>query len=254
MKIEGERLFLFIDETGDPGHPDQESASRHYYLNIVVSGREGVAQLTRHLSAFRYFKNANKELKRYSRQSEQLKDIFQDLQDTGVAGLFSFGVNKEEYVGPYLKRINKGVSDYDAKKFRNYIVRMSLECLFINFPTLKLFSEIEIIFDRYLENEDEQNNLAKYLRNNYRLPNFFHVLQVDSEYCDPVQAADYLGRIVKEYHIDQKHPDQMIPFVKIYDINNPDEIKEKRPDTLEWAPVANLSIAKWYTFPFLCQV
>jgi hypothetical protein len=233
MRIEGERLFLFIDETGDPGHPDQLSASRYYYLNIIVSGREGVAQLTKHLSAFRYFNNATKELKRYSRQSEQLKDIFQDLQDTGVAGLFSFGVNKAEYVGPYLKRIKRGESDYDAKKFRNYVVRMSLECLFSHHTNLRNFSEIEIIFDRYLENEDEQENLAEYLRGNYRLPNFFHILQVDSEYCDPVQAADYLGRIVKEYHIDDKHPDIDIPFVKIYEINNPDEIKEKRPDTLE---------------------
>jgi hypothetical protein len=110
---------------------------------------------------------------------------------------------------------------------------MSLECLFSHHTNLRNFSEIEIIFDRYLENEDEQENLAEYLRGNYRLPNFFHILQVDSEYCDPVQAADYLGRIVKEYHIDDKHPDIDIPFVKIYEINNPDEIKEKRPDTLE---------------------
>jgi hypothetical protein len=233
MRIEGERLFLFIDETGDPGHPDNPSASKYYYLNIIVSGREGVAQLTKHLSAFRYFNNATKELKRYSKQSEQLKDIFQDLQDTGVAGLFSFGVDKAKYVGPYLKRINKGVADYNAKKFRNYVVRMSLECLFNKNQDLKSFSEIEIVFDRYLENEEEQISLTEYLRNNYRLPNFFHILQVDSEYCDPVQAADYLGRIVKEYHIDRKHPEKQIPFVKIFEINNPDQVKEKRPDTLE---------------------
>ncbi len=234
MRIKGERLFLFIDETGDPGHPDNPSASRYYYLNVIVSGREGVAQLTKHLSAFRYFNSATKELKRYSNQSEQLKDIFKDLQDTGVAELFSFGVDKAKYVGPYLKRIKKGVLlDYDAKKFRNYVVRMSLECLFRQDPKLENFSEIEIVFDRYLENEEEQVNLTKYLRNNYRLPNFFHVLQVDSEYCDPVQAADYLGRIVKEYHIDGKHPDKQIPFVKIFEINNPDQVKEKRPGTLE---------------------
>jgi len=48
-----------------------------------------------------------------------------------------------------------------------------------------------------------------------------------------VQAADYLGRIVKEYHIDDKHPEGLIRFVKIYEINNPDDVKEKRPDTLE---------------------
>lgn len=233
MKIEGERLFLFIDETGDPGHPDQESASRYYYLNVIVAGREGVAQLTKHLSAFRYFNNATKELKRYSRQADQLKDVFQDLQDTGVAGLFSFGIDKAKYVGPYLQRIKKGVPDYDPKMFRNYVVRMSLECLFGQQPNLRDFGEIEIVFDRYLENEDDQDNLAEYLRNNYRLPHFFHILQVDSEYSDPVHAADYLGRIVKEYHIDGKHPNGLIPFVKIYEINNPDNVKEKCPDTLE---------------------
>ena len=125
------------------------------------------------------------------------------------------------------------MSDYDAKKFRNYVVRMSLECLFTHHSSLKTFGEIEIIFDRYLENEDEQSNLTEYLRGNHRLPNFFHILQVDSEYCDPVQAADYLGRIVKEYHIDEKHRGELIPFVKIYELNNPDMVKEKRPDTLE---------------------
>ena len=187
--------------------------------------------MTKHLSAFRYFSNVNKELKefKHKHQVNQLKSIFEDLRKTDVALLCSFGVNKTEYVGPYLRRINKGVADYDPKKFRNYVVRMSLECLFKHHPDLRQFGEIEIVFDRYLENEDEQANLVDYLRNNYKLPPFYHILQVDSEYCDPVQAADYLGRIVKKYHIDEKAPASHIDFVNVYEINNPDDVKEKAP-------------------------
>ena len=30
------RVFLFVDETGDPGHPSETSSSRYYQLNIMI--------------------------------------------------------------------------------------------------------------------------------------------------------------------------------------------------------------------------
>jgi hypothetical protein len=232
MQIEGERLYLFIDETGDPGHPDKEGSSSYYQLNIIVTGREGLEKLTQHLSAFRYFRRADKELKRYERQAFQIRDVFKWLADSRLVSFYSFCIDKKKYIGPYLRRINRNKNDYDPKKFRNFIVRMSLEKLFKNKPYLTSVSEIELIFDRYLENEDDQINLAAYLRGNYKLPNFFHILQVDSEYSDPVQAADYLGRLVKDHYVDGKDSD-VSNFVKIFDLSDPDCVKEKHPATLE---------------------
>jgi hypothetical protein len=232
MQIEGERLFLFIDESGDPGHPDNPSSSEYYHLNIIVSDREGLYELSRHLAAFRYFHHANKELKRYGydKQIQQIKNILKDTKATDHVSLYAFCVNKGSYIGPYLKRIKREVSDYDPKKFRNFIVRMSLESLFHNDATLTTASEIELIFDRYLENEDDQANLTQYLRNNYRLPNFFHVLQVDSDYSEPVQAADYLGRLVKDFCVDKKGDlEDLLEFVYLFELDNPDSIKRKTP-------------------------
>lgn len=59
MKIDTEnlgRIFLFIDETGDPGRPDQRDASRFYQLNIVATDRRGIRDIVKHFSRFRYWR------------------------------------------------------------------------------------------------------------------------------------------------------------------------------------------------------
>lgn len=223
-----ERIFLFIDETGDPGHPDQRDSSRSYQLNVVVANRDGIKKIVKHFSRFRYFHDAGKELEKYTRSIDKLCDLFQVCSDEKNIGLYSFFLNKESYMGPYLKKIKKGKSDYNPNKFRNFIVRKSLEALFNEILPrgYDRVQEIELIFDRYLVNEEDEQNLKEYLRGNYNLPPFLHIVQIDSEYSDLVQVADLLGRIIKKSLFDGHQIDT--DFASLFCLENPDSVEKRK--------------------------
>ena len=226
-------IFLFIDETGDPGHPSQRDASRYYQLNITVSHRNSLKYINKHLAAFRYFKDSGKELKRHTRDAKVLGEVYRDVSAKDGVLFFSFILNKEDYIGPYLHKIGKETHKYNPKKFRNFVIRRSFEYVFeelVSVDTEK--HDIEVVFDRYLESEEDEKNLKDYLRGNYRLPHFEKIVQVDSEYSEAVQISDYMGRYVKEYCFDGKNVTTPIfDFIRIFKMENPDHITEKRPDT-----------------------
>ena len=228
------RIFLFVDETGDPGHPDQTSSSRYYQLNIAIIHRESLAQLYKHFSAFRYFKDTGKELKRYTKDSKVLAGVFSDLVHKHNVIFVSFILEKKNYTGPYLKKINKSAFAYDPNKFRNFVVRRSFEHIFSKLVSINPENNnVEIVFDRYLESETDEESLKKYLRGNYRLPAFEKIVQVDSEYSEAVQVSDFIGRFVKEHCFDgnENMTVDVFDFIRIFILENPDTISEKRPDT-----------------------
>lgn len=228
------RIFLFVDETGDPGHPDQTSSSRYYQLNIAIIHRESLSQLNKHFSAFRYFKDTGKELKRYTKDSKILAGVFSDLVHKHNALFISFILEKAKYTGPYLKKINKNAFAYDPNKFRNFVVRRSFEHIFSKLVSVDPENNnLEIVFDRYLESETDEESLKKYLRGNYKLPAFEKIVQVDSEYSEAVQVSDFIGRFVKEHCFDgnENMTVDVFDFIRIFILENPDTISEKRPDT-----------------------
>ena len=146
----------------------------------------------------------------------------------------SFILEKAKYTGPYLKKIGKSDFAYDPNKFRNFVVRRSFEYVFSKLVTIDPeMNNLEIVFDRYLESEKDEENLKQYLRNNYRLPAFEKIVQVDSEYSEAVQVSDFVGRFVKEYCFDgnENMTTDVFDFIRIFILENPDIISEKRPDT-----------------------
>lgn len=226
-----ERVFLFIDETGDPGHPNQRDSSNFYQLNVAVVGRSGIQEITKHFSRFRYFRDAHKELERYlPKEVEKIRELFAIAAQHPAILFYSFYLDKAAYVGPYLKRIGVGKHDYNPNKFRNFVVRKSLEkvCRDIVPFLLELTQEpeIELVFDRYLASEDDEQNLKQYLRGNYNLPNFLHIVQVDSEYSDLIQISDLLGKLVKKTVFDGV--DGSLDFAHIYCLENPDRLKKRK--------------------------
>ena len=228
------RIFLFMDETGDPGHPSETSSSRYYQLNIMIIHRESLASMHKHIAAFRYFKDSGKELKKHTRDAKILAGVFEDLVRKNNVLFVSFILEKEKYIGPYLKKIGKSAFAYDPNKFRNFVVKRSLEYIFAKL--IKVDDEnnnIELVFDRYLESETDEENLKKYLRGNYKLPAFENIVQVDSEYSEAVQVSDFIGRFVKEYCFDgnEDMTTDVFDFIRIFILENPDTINEKRPDT-----------------------
>ncbi len=225
---------MFVDETGDPGHPSETSSSRYYQLNIAIIHRESLAQLYKHFSAFRYFKDTGKELKRYTKDSKVLAGVFSDLVHKHNVIFVSFILEKEKYTGPYLKKINKTAFAYDPNKFRNFVVRRSFEHIFSKLVSIDPENNnVEIVFDRYLESETDEESLKKYLRGKYHLPAFEKIVQVDSEYSEAVQVSDFIGRFVKEHCFDgnENMTVDVFDFIRIFILENPDTISEKRPDT-----------------------
>jgi hypothetical protein len=228
------RVFLFVDETGDPGHPNQTSSSRYYQLNIVIIHRESLANMHKHLSAFRYFKDSGKELKKHTYDSKLLARVFEDLFKKSNVLFTSFILEKSKYTGPYLKKFGKSAFAYNPNKFRNFVVRRSLEHIFSKLVDIDSENNnIEIVFDRYLESESDEESLKKYLRGNYNLPAFEKIVQVDSEYSEAVQVSDFIGRFVKEHCFDgnENMTVDVFDFIRIFILENPDTISEKRPDT-----------------------
>lgn len=234
IPFEKGRVFLFIDETGDPGHPSERSASRYYQLNISIIHRNSLASMHKHLAAFRYFKDSGKELKKHTRDAKILAGVFDDLVKKSNVLFVSFILEKEKYTGPYLQKIGKTEFAYNPNKFRNFVVRRSLEYIFTKLVTINPeMNNLELVFDRYLESEEDEENFKKYLRGNYRLPAFEKIVQVDSEYSEAVQVSDFIGRFVKEYCFDHNEnmTTNVFDFIKIFILENPDTVNEKRPDT-----------------------
>lgn len=229
-------VFVFADETGDPGHPSQRDSSRYYQLNLTIAHRDSLKHLYKHLAAFRYFKESGKELKKHTRDAQVLGEVYRDVAAKNGVIFLSFILSKEEYTGPYLRKFGKEIYQYNPNKFRNFVIRMSLEYVFreiVSIDTEK--NHIEIVFDRYLQAEDDEDNLKQYLRGNYHLPHFEKITQVDSEYSEAVQVSDYIGRYVKEYCFDGNE-EMTLPifdFIRIFQLENPDRIIEKRPATPE---------------------
>lgn len=81
-------------------------------------------------------------------------------------------------------------------QFRNYGIRIALE-LFFKKHTPEKGQAIELVIDRYIDDEQQEGELRDYLRGNKRLPGFTHIVQVDSRYSDPVQLSDKFGNLVK---------------------------------------------------------
>jgi Protein of unknown function (DUF3800) len=218
------KVFIFIDESGDAGKHTDSASSKYYQLNIVLATREMLEDIALQFSRFRFFTDAKKELDNYLRWKwfDVILDIFTKLhKDSGVRNMI-FRIEKENYVWPYYQG-----SEHNAKKFRNFIIRIALEHLFSMtwirdgmWTQVAQIPEKEIIIDRFLENRDDEENLQKYLMGNYHLSYIQHITQIDSQYSEHLQYADVLGKLVKRY-IEHWRLFTDLNFVKMFDISNP---------------------------------
>ncbi|MDB5264521.1 MAG: hypothetical protein JWN64_92 [Parcubacteria group bacterium] len=229
-----ERIFLFIDESGDPGSLESPDSSTFYQLNIVAVTRSSLKVISQHLSRFRYFQDAGKELKRYitPKFKKKLCELFEICSENPGIELGIFHITKKNYTGPYLEVGNEKFS-HNPKRFSNFLIRRSLETFLKDIlprNNAGLFSkglEIEVVFDRFLLNERDEQNLKDYLRKKSYLPSLSHITQVDSDYSDFVQFADYLGKLAKDVLVDTTH-DCSLEYVSIYKLDNPDNVQKRK--------------------------
>ncbi len=226
------RIFIFIDETGDPSHYSNSSSSQYFQFNFTIIHRESLHKLNKHMASFRYFKDSGKELKRHIRDEKILAGLCTDLVHKDNVLFLSFILNKKSYIKSYLKSIKKDKDNFDTNKFRNFVLRQSFEYVFNNLINIETqINNIEVVFDRYLESEDDEDNLKKYLRNNNRLPKLDKIVQIDSEYSDILQISDFIGKLVKEYCIDLDPIIEVniFDFIQVFDLKNLYSVIKKCP-------------------------
>lgn len=211
------RTFIFIDESGDAGSHLDSTSSSYYQLNIVVAKREMLWKIALQFSRFRYFTDAEKEIDKYLRSEKTrriIMDIFHNISLHQWVNFFIFRIEKNQYIWPYYKPLQ-------SKKFRNFIIRISLEKIFRELFIWEYIPEsVEIVIDRFLDNDEDQRNLELYLKWNYNLSKLLHVTQIDSEYSEHMQCTDVLWKLVKKY-IENWGNMSHLDFVKFIDISNP---------------------------------
>ena len=163
-----DRLFVFIDESGDTGLP-APSSSKYFIINILTCNTDSINKIEKHFSRYRYFRHADKEFKKYKSNVDSqkiLNELCLHVSKVDGVSIFSFHINKEKYIGPYLNKIHKTVEDYDSTKFRNFLIKTALEKVFQYVPVLirsaNDFRSIELVIDRYLDSILDQENLRNY--------------------------------------------------------------------------------------------
>jgi len=214
------RDFIFIDESGEPG-----KETPYYIQGLLHITDKSLKKINVHLGALRYFGNIRAELKSTKLnklQKEKLLDILEcSIENNNFVKASSVFVNKENYKGKYLKK-GQGVSK-DATHFEHFIMRRLLE---FHFQKNKPQSnEIEIVIDRYHSSELKEQQMRNYLRKLSSfdlLPNFLHIIQVDSRYVELLQITDWIAGAVKEKiftHPNREYGD-LFKYIKVKEITN----------------------------------
>ena len=194
MNKKAKRDFIFIDESGEPG-----DVTDYYIMGLIHVTDASLKKLNIHLGAFRYFGTIKKELKstRLNEvQKNQLLNILKLSMNDGFLKASAIYINKNEFEGNYLE--DKPGYPKDATRFRHFALRRLLEFHFQKFPAES--REVELVIDRFHSTEEKEQQMRNYLRNEtfFLLPNFLHITQVDSQYVELMQIADWISGSVKE--------------------------------------------------------
>jgi hypothetical protein len=186
-----ERLFLFIDESGDCGDNDGTGSNSTYYAELALQITEsGLPRVRKHMAYWRYIQGIYGELS--SLPQDRSLEIYLrpicELHHMGIIRITCVFLDKLKYTGPYLK-----ISHHRGPHplwFRNFIHRQLLEFHFSRY--LANGRNVDLIFDRFEMTKDETDNLKEYLQRNVNLPRFERISDVDSQYVEPIQFVSQL--------------------------------------------------------------
>jgi hypothetical protein len=214
--------YIFIDESGDPGNILEEGASSTYYAELALQiNEEAWAYFIEHVINWKYVLGKFGEINTLPPRNDQLKRYINpliELHNRNFLHCSCVYLMKENYTGPYLKLTSR--NEQNPIKFRNFIHRKLLENHFQLFPIVDC--EIELVFDRYRMSNKEENNLKEYLINNWNLPDFEYICQVNSLYSEAMQVTSQLVNAMKDIIFGTADINRraLLNFVFLRDITN----------------------------------
>ncbi len=211
------RLYVFIDESGDPGNVLEPGASSPYYAELALQiNEEAWEYFIEHVISWKYVLGKFKEAKPLPSRNDQFQryiNPFMELYNSKNLFCSCVYLKKAKYTGPYLQS--------SPIRFRNFIHRMLLEYHFQLFPAHD--NDIELVFDRYRTSIEEENNLKDYLMNNFNLPSFEYICHANSIYSEALQVTSQLVNAVKDLILGtaDKNRRESLAFISLKDITQP---------------------------------
>ena len=221
-------IFVFVDDTGDPGKRKILShGSTPYFGMVAISIMDKDYIALRHLlSQVHWLRGTATSI---NTRGEKLIWAFnflrglKELEANAVISASALYIIKADYGGRYLTWSDYGIPKRDwPYHLRNYLLRHLLEHHFhSNIPS----DSIDLILDRILLNEEQRINTHKYLnsqispllREPFAIPHIQHLTLADSEYVGGLEIAHLLADVLKR-RIENNIPqlmDELSRFVRI---------------------------------------
>lgn len=219
----GDNVYIFVDESGDPGDNDGTGANSTYYTELALQvDTEQILYLVRHIINWRYVKGMLGEPKQLPYKNQELKRFltpFLDLHRDGYLKSSAVFLFKPNYTGPYLK--GKGKFGYNPIFFRNFVHKQLLEYHLGLFPQ-DSNHYLEVIFDYYTMSKPYLNNVFYYLSHVCKLP-LDSISHLDSSCSWMLQTAGQLANLISQVPFSTLGEEivEMLTFIQLKDITEP---------------------------------
>ncbi len=209
LQRQPKRDYVFIDESGDPGH-----RSTHFSCIALHTTDVGLRAVVECFADLRFYRQVFSEMKRLHEipaLRPKLVEVLRGLQDAGHVTYTITFLDKSRYTGRYL-------DPGHGTEFRNFQARRLLEAHFSH--AVSATPDRELVFDRHSHSTLQLAEFARYLNNNKNLPSFSAVTAVDSGYVEAVQVADLALRLFGRKYLvrDPDYSDVKLGFIRSWDI------------------------------------
>ena len=219
-------IFVFVDETGDPG----ERGSENYGMALLQVHSANYKEIGSLLAIYQLLSGMFAELRDLPQKYIVGLNILRGIASFAEAGLIRASglyINKERYGGRFLTWSNP---EYAIPReewtyyLRNYLLRHLLEFHFAQNPALD--DEVDLILDRILLTELQRANTISYLnsqppiplRQPFSTPRINHLTNADSKYVGSLQIAHLLASLVKSFAKNEVHEEQLVLTKKFFRI------------------------------------
>ncbi|MGA7677399.1 MAG: DUF3800 domain-containing protein [Dehalococcoidia bacterium] len=233
-------LFLFIDETGDPG----AKGSPHFGYGLLHVQHSNYRAIRHLLSQIRWLRGIFGDLSKLSSKSDKntINNILQALSTLSEAGhIMASGlyIDKSTYGGRFLNWSELEIPQKEWPYYlRNYLLRHLLEYHF-SLPNVDN-DEIDLVTDRILLTDNQRRNTVNYLNSKteiqlekpFPIPPVKHLTIADSEYICGLEIAHVLADVVNKI-AEGASPEylNMVKFMSVqkFDGHTEKDLKTKRP-------------------------